>query len=89
MKMITTNGIPFGFIALSIAAPTAALLLLYGSYDWDESVVLGCLFIGFCLWLALFGWSISSIRRYRFRAFAGFLDCAYCLWQLLHAMSKW
>jgi hypothetical protein len=80
---------PFGFVALSIAATAAALLLLYGTHDWDESVVLSCLFIGVCLWMSLFFWSIWSVRHHRVRAVAGSLVCAYCLWQILHVMSKW
>jgi hypothetical protein len=81
--------LPVAFVALSIAAPTAALLLLYGTYHWDELVVLGCLFIGVCLWLALSGCSIWSIRHHRIRAIAGSLVCAYCLWQILQVISKW
>jgi len=80
---------PFAFIALCVAAPAAALLLLYGTHNWDESIVLSCLVIGCCLWLALFGWSILSIRHHRVRAIVGLLDCAYCLWQVLHVISKW
>jgi len=80
---------PLAFIALSIAAPAVALLLLYATYHWDESIVLSCLFIGVSLWLALFGWSICSVRHHRVRAIAGSLVCAYCLWQALQVVSTW
>ena len=80
---------PLAFVALSLAAPVAALLLLYGTRRWDESVVLGCLAIGAGLWLALLGWSIWSVRHHRVRAVAGSVICAYCLWQILQVMSKW
>jgi hypothetical protein len=77
------------FAALSIAAPSAALLLPYATYHWDESLVLGCLAAGVGFWLALLAWSIWSVHRHRVRAVAGSLVCAYCLWQILHVMSKW
>jgi len=86
--MLTKHSL-LNFSVLSLAAPVAALLLLYSAYNWDESVVLSCLFIAGCLWLSLFSWSIWSIRHHRIRAIFGLLDCAYCLWQILHVVAKW
>jgi hypothetical protein len=80
---------PAVFVALCVTAPVAAILLLYGSNHWAESVVLGCLFIGACLLLALLGYSLWNIRHHRVRAVVGSLVCAYCLWQLIEIISKW
>jgi hypothetical protein len=80
---------PFAFMALCIAAPSAALLLLYGTHHWDQSVVLSCLFLTGCLWLILLGWTVASIRRHRIRVIVGTVVCAYCLWQTIHVLSKW
>jgi hypothetical protein len=89
MNTMLTKNSSIAFIILGIALPVVALSLFYGTYNWNESIVLSCLFIGVCLWLALFGWSIWSIRRHRIRAIVGLLDCAYCFWQLLYVISKW
>ena len=80
---------PPAFLALSIATPSAALLLSYGTHHWDEALLLLCLIFGVVLWLALLGWSVRSVRRHRARAVVGSLICAYCLWEVLHVMSKW
>jgi hypothetical protein len=89
MKLPMKRVLPFAFVALGSATPVVAILLLYGTYNWDQSIVLSCLLIEGCLWMALFGWSIWSIRRYRVRAIVGLVDCAYCFWQVLHVMAKW
>jgi hypothetical protein len=81
--------VPGAFLALSVAAPGAALLLLYGTYHWDESLLLSCLILGVGLWLALLGWSLWSVRGHRARAVFGSVICAYCLWQILHVVSEW
>jgi hypothetical protein len=83
------NKTTYTFIMLSIAAPSTALLLLYATYHWDESVVLGNFFVGVGLWVILLGWSICSVRRHKIRAIIGSLVCTYCLWQMLEIMSKW
>jgi hypothetical protein len=88
MNTLTKKTSPV-FIALSIAAPIAAALLHYGTRHWDESIVLSCVFVEACLWMALLGWSIWSIRQHRIRAVGGSLVCAYCLWLVLQVMSKW
>jgi hypothetical protein len=80
---------PATFLALSVAAPGAALLLLYGTYHWDESLLQSCLILGVSLWLALLGWSLWSVRGHRARAVFGSVYLPYCSWQILHVVSKW
>jgi hypothetical protein len=80
---------PPAFLALSVATPAAALLLVYGTYHWDESALFACLLLGADSWVTLLGWSLWSIRRHRSRAIAGSLICAYSLWQAMQIMSKW
>ena len=77
------------FAALSVAASVSPLFLLYGTYHWEESAVLGCLFVASLLCFALFSWSIVSVRHNRVRAVIGSFVCAYCLWQILQVTSMW
>jgi VIT1/CCC1 family predicted Fe2+/Mn2+ transporter len=69
------------FVALCIAAPLVQLLEFYGLSHWKDGIVLSLLLIGFLLLLALFGWSVLSVRHHRIRAVVSSLICAYCLWQ--------
>src|SRR6266487_2130907 len=72
--------IPFG--ALCLAAPSA-LLLVYQTYAWNESVAMASLAVGVLLAVALLAWTCLSFYRRQRRAFVGLLACAYCFWQLL------
>ena len=69
------------FSALCLAAPAVQLLERYGLSHWQDGVVFSLLLLGLLLLVVLFGWSVLSVRHHRFRAVAGSLVCAFCVWQ--------
>ena len=76
--------LPSAFILLCVAAPASQLLERYGLLHWGverDLVLSGLLLAGLAILVALFIWSLISIRRHKLRAVFGGLVCAYCLWQ--------
>lgn len=70
------------FVALSVAAP-AALLLVYPIYSWSESLAMASLSAGVLLMIALLVLSCASLYRRQSRGFVGLLACLICFWQVL------
>ena len=71
---------------LCVVAPATLLLERYGLLHWDveeDLVVSGLMLSGFALFLALFVWSLFSVRHHKLRAVFGGVTSAYCLWQMI------